>query len=746
VRLTLRTLLAYLDDTLEPAQAKLIGQKVAESDTAQELIARIKQVTRRRRLTIPPPTGPGSKLDPNTVAEYLDNTLNPDQTAEVEQVCLGSDVHLADVAACHQILTLVLGEPVLIPPSSRQRMYGLVKGRESIPFRRPAAHADSEPEAAPDLETDETLRLGLPPYRTRGSWSSQLAVIGGGLAAAILLFLAIWQALRQPLRPEPDTNGQAQAVKNKGTTQITTEREKTQTGKNNEQPTQKAESTTKKEGSTASTKKEGPATTTGKNGSTEKEGNGNAGKKGAKEPAPKTKPGAPADVPIEPPSTKEVEIGQFRPAEGVPGPLLQRVADNGPWRVQGENHLAVFSNRPLVSLPGCPAMIDLASGLRLTLWGALPQELLFPPLKESRVVLHYNPTLDADLTLQRGRIVLANLKQKDLRARVRFDNPTNPNLHETWDVTLEEPGTEVLIDLWHFFPLGEPFYENPTPQVARSRVGPTAVLHLIVRAGSISLHRDDRTVGMSAPPGPALMTWNSLKGSSDRFPLPTVPDWATAKPTLPKEIDPKVRPRLVKARDEMLRARDSMLIRLKGLKDEDKERVDVALARFMESTNADEHVLVAYCYGALDDLPHLIDALADEDRTEVRLAAVDVLRSWITDARDNDYKLLAEVRTKYTKVESGNILRLLHSFSAKDYGRVETYELLINNLNNSKIALRELSAWHLYRMAPALAANIPYLASAPQEQRVQAQQAWTKLLQDGKLPPRQPPPPGARGK
>ena len=60
MRLTLRTLLAYLDDTLEPAQASLIGQKVAESEKAQELIERIKQVTRRRRLAVPPATGPVS--------------------------------------------------------------------------------------------------------------------------------------------------------------------------------------------------------------------------------------------------------------------------------------------------------------------------------------------------------------------------------------------------------------------------------------------------------------------------------------------------------------------------------------------------------------------------------------------------------------------------------------------------------------------------------------------------------------
>src|SRR5215813_9394479 len=101
VRLTLRTLLAYLDDTLEPAQAKLIGQKVAESDTAQELIARIREVTRRRRITTPTGTGPGGKVDPNTIAEYLDNALPTERLAEVEQLALASDVHLAEIAACH---------------------------------------------------------------------------------------------------------------------------------------------------------------------------------------------------------------------------------------------------------------------------------------------------------------------------------------------------------------------------------------------------------------------------------------------------------------------------------------------------------------------------------------------------------------------------------------------------------------------------------------------------------------------
>src|SRR5713226_8583738 len=139
MRLTLRTLLAYLDDTLEPAETKLIGQKVAESTAAQELIERIKKVTRRRSLANPPVFGDESKLDPNTVAAYLSDVLSPEEAAAVEQTCLEHDMYLAEVAACHQILTLMLSEPVRVPPTARQRMYRLVKGRESIPYRKPPA-------------------------------------------------------------------------------------------------------------------------------------------------------------------------------------------------------------------------------------------------------------------------------------------------------------------------------------------------------------------------------------------------------------------------------------------------------------------------------------------------------------------------------------------------------------------------------------------------------------------------------
>ncbi|MGC1276086.1 MAG: hypothetical protein WBC44_20475, partial [Planctomycetaceae bacterium] len=125
MRLTLRTMLAYLDDILPPAEAKELGEKIAASPVATQYVERIRDVMRRRRLTAPETDGSGGGIEPNLVAEYLDNSLSPERVADVERVCLESDVNLAEAAACHQILTLVLGEPVEISGRLRERMYAL---------------------------------------------------------------------------------------------------------------------------------------------------------------------------------------------------------------------------------------------------------------------------------------------------------------------------------------------------------------------------------------------------------------------------------------------------------------------------------------------------------------------------------------------------------------------------------------------------------------------------------------------
>ena len=133
MRLTLRTLLAYMDDILEPNDHEDLGQKIEASDFAAELIHRSRDAVRRLRLGAPAVLASGSDDvldtvdlgDANSVAEYLDNTLPPEQVADFERMCLEPgtepDMHLAEVASCHHVLTMVLGEPADVDADLKTR-------------------------------------------------------------------------------------------------------------------------------------------------------------------------------------------------------------------------------------------------------------------------------------------------------------------------------------------------------------------------------------------------------------------------------------------------------------------------------------------------------------------------------------------------------------------------------------------------------------------------------------------------
>jgi len=125
MRLTLRTLLAYLDNTLDPADAELLKNKVAESSFAAQLVNRIRQNLGRSDLAAPSPDAVSPLEEANVISEFLDSTLPAEQVSEIERACLEADMQLAEAAACHQILTMVLGKSATVSPELRKRIYEL---------------------------------------------------------------------------------------------------------------------------------------------------------------------------------------------------------------------------------------------------------------------------------------------------------------------------------------------------------------------------------------------------------------------------------------------------------------------------------------------------------------------------------------------------------------------------------------------------------------------------------------------
>ncbi len=192
MRLTLRTLLAWLDDKLSAAEVREIGKQVAESPYAQELIERIQRVTRQRRLTVPSTTGPDA-TDPNMVASYIDSELDQDLVPEYEKLCLTSDVHMAEVASVHQILSL-FGQKAKGPWMRRGTGCTIWFGgrREAIVKKPRAGHSTT---AAP---VSEPIVPWVTPPTPERPWLVQYGPAAGALALLGLLCWSAWMSLKSP--------------------------------------------------------------------------------------------------------------------------------------------------------------------------------------------------------------------------------------------------------------------------------------------------------------------------------------------------------------------------------------------------------------------------------------------------------------------------------------------------------------------------------------------------------------------
>jgi hypothetical protein len=385
------------------------------------------------------------------------------------------------------------------------------------------------------------------------------------------------------------------------------------------------------------------------------------------------------------------------------GSILRREKPEAKWQFVAEKEKL----RPGDLLVGLPGAALEGGGVRLTFltdFGDSP----FPVI-ECAVVLHEPKGADLDFTLDRGRADLTNIKDKGaakVRVRVR---------DEVFDLTLREPKTRVALELYGRWAPGHRVKENPDPKDV-----PAAHLVLLVLEGSAELKHAGKTFAMAAPPDGALIQWDN-KGGLDRAPtkLTELPPWA--KPDA--ETNPKIQ--VLKK----IFARYYDLAKTKT--------VEEILQDFIASDDADfRRAFIVFC-GALDRLDLAAPVMRDPKHADLWDDAIRVLRHWIGRGPGQNqklYKLLVET-AKYKPVDAETALQLLHSFSENDLARPETYEALIDYLEDERVLIRALANWHLTRLVPD-GKEYKFNPAGDKKDRDEAVKQWRKLIPPGKLPPK----------
>jgi hypothetical protein len=390
-----------------------------------------------------------------------------------------------------------------------------------------------------------------------------------------------------------------------------------------------------------------------------------------------------------------------------PGTLLRRAQYRGPFQAVRPEEV-VKGGETLLALPGDKGTVDVGDGaVRLTLWGDLP-ELSSARVLESVVVLNDNPGVDLDLTLERGRVTVANRKEKGpAEVRVRFKD-------QAWKLALEDKGTEVALELSGHWAGGTTFRRDPGPDDA-----PTAVLGLWVLKGQAALKIDGDQYTLRAPPGPAYFHWDSISGAdpvikhSDKLPA-----WASA--------GPKTDARAADVRGAVERQRAKL----------GRRPAETVFADELDSGDAADRLVSVYGMAATDELARLTDALEDPKHADVRSTAIQALRQWMGRGANYNVELYQYLMDKkhYTAAQAEIVLQLLHGLAEDARNQPETFETLIAYLKHSKLAIRSLAKGQLDAWASA-GKDIPYDPAGPEAQREQAYLQWKKLVPSGHLPP-----------
>jgi hypothetical protein len=395
----------------------------------------------------------------------------------------------------------------------------------------------------------------------------------------------------------------------------------------------------------------------------------------------------------------------------LPGTVFQRSKPGEDWQVvpaKGD----VYAGYLLLGLPG--AAIETGMGdLRLKFLGDLDRNspnAIFEPA----VVLRAGKDRTVEVELDRGRIDLTNIKKEGkVHVGLRFRD-------HKWQATLESPETSILLELYGRWAKGTRFTTKPGPKDV-----PSADLTLVVRLGTVEVEHEMCLHAMSAPPGPALLHWES----GDAHPeapqkLDKLPVWASE--TYTSERAKRIQATLAAFRQDVLKSPPLEVLR-----------------EYSKSEDAAKRSLAVVFMGAMDDKAGLGDVLTSTRYLDTWDLAVVVTRHWLGRRAGQDqllYHYLVEKRgAKPAQAET--TLQLMHSFSDEDLAQPEVYRMLVRYLDNDRLGIRGLAFWHLVRLVPD-GREFHFDPLASKDERDKAIAQWKKLVEDkiakGELPPKGP--------
>jgi hypothetical protein len=334
------------------------------------------------------------------------------------------------------------------------------------------------------------------------------------------------------------------------------------------------------------------------------------------------------------------------------------------------------------------------------------------PILETALILHDSKDLDLDLTLDRGRIDISNVRTTGAATvRAHFWD-------QSWKIVLDSPESRVAIEMIGRWPSGARFKPLAPSDDPAKAPGPVASVVLVVLSGSASVHVGGLTLALKAPPGPAQLTWNSLVGARPQpLKLDKLPEWAD-----PESASSKESKQFAQALEKF---------RLARADDSTK-----AIETFLASPDPIDQRIALVTLGGLDDLETLGKSLVAARSLDQWEFGITVLRHWLGRSRGQDqryYEILTTTRG-YTPGQAQIIVQLLFGFSADDLAQSETYEVLIDYLIHDKPAIRNLAAWHLVRLVPQ-GKSIAHKPNGSLDDAEATHAAWKKLIPAGALPP-----------